>query len=101
MELYFTEGADLSDSEVLVAAAQACGMDAEEVRQRLAGADDIDSVSPEAEQARAAGIHGRPCFILGGLLAVAGPPGPEHLADPIARPPAERAEREAAEIAHA
>ena len=32
MDLYFTEGADLSDPEVLVGAARDCGMDADEVR---------------------------------------------------------------------
>jgi predicted DsbA family dithiol-disulfide isomerase len=101
MELYFTEGADLSDSEVLVAAARDCGMDADQVRQRLAGEEDVDSVSAEAEQARAAGIDGVPCFILGGLFAVSGAQAPEHLADAMERAAAERAKREAAEMAQA
>src|SRR6266478_2919058 len=72
MELYFTEGADLSDSEVLVGAARDCGMDADQVRQRLAGKEDVESVTAEAEQARSAGIDGVPCFILGGIFAVSG-----------------------------
>jgi predicted DsbA family dithiol-disulfide isomerase len=101
MELYFTEGADLSDSEVLAAAARDCGMDAEEVRQRLAGEEDVESVTAEAEQARSAGIDGVPCFILGGIFAVSGAQAPEYLADTIERAAAERAKREAADMAQA
>jgi len=101
MDLYFTAGADLSDSEVLVGAAQDCGMDADHVRQRLAGEEDVASVTAEAEQARAAGIEGVPCFILGGIFAVSGAQAPEYLADAIERAAAERAKREAAEMAQA
>src|SRR6202158_930094 len=36
MELYFTEGADLSDPEVLAGAARDCGMDPDEVRRWVA-----------------------------------------------------------------
>ncbi len=99
MELYFTEGADLSDREVLAGAARDCGMDADRVRKRLAGEDDVESVSAEAEQAKAAGIDGVPCFILGGVFAVSGAQSPEYLADAIERAATERAKREAAEIA--
>jgi len=101
MDLYFTEGADLSDSEVLAGAARDCGMDADDVRQRLAGEEDVASVTAEAEQARAAGIEGVPCFILGGNFAVSGAQAPEYLADAIERAAAERAKREAAEMARA
>jgi predicted DsbA family dithiol-disulfide isomerase len=101
MELYFAEGADLSDREVLVAAARDCGIDTDHVRQRLAGDEDVESVSAEAEQARTAGIDGVPCFILGGIFAVSGAQAPEYLADAIERAVAERARREAAELAQA
>jgi predicted DsbA family dithiol-disulfide isomerase len=101
MELYFAEGADLSDSEVLAAAARDCGMDADAVRQRLAGEEDIEAVTAEAEQAKAAGIDGVPCFIMGGIFAVSGAQAPEYLADTIERAVAERAKREAAEMAQA
>jgi predicted DsbA family dithiol-disulfide isomerase len=101
MELYFAEGADLSDREVLVAAARDCGMDADDVRARLAGEEDVESVSAEAEQAKAAGIDGVPCFILGGIFAVSGAQAPEYLADAIDRAVAERTRREAAELARA
>jgi len=98
MELYFTEGADLSDSEVLVGAARDCGMDADRVRQRLASDEDVENVSREAESARAAGIEGVPCFILGGIFAVSGAQAPEYLADAIVRAAAERAQREVNEV---
>ena len=101
MELYFTEGADLSDSEVLVGAARDCGMDADHVRRRLAGDADVESVSAEAESARTAGIEGVPCFILGGIFAVSGAQVPEYLADAIERADAERNKRDTAEMAQA
>lgn len=99
MELYFAEGADLSDSEILVGAARDCGMDPNRVRQRLASEEDVEGVSREAESAREAGIEGVPCFILSGIFAVSGAQSPEYLADAIDRTAAERAKREANEVA--
>jgi predicted DsbA family dithiol-disulfide isomerase len=90
MELYFTEGADLSDREVLVGAARDCSMDPDEVRHRLAGDKDVAEVEAEAEAAKTAGINGVPCFILGGVFAVSGAQSPEYLADAIERAVAER-----------
>ena len=85
MELYFTEGADLTDREVLVKAAADCGMDAELTRELLASDRDVNRVTGEALQAKQAGIDGVPCFILGGVLAVSGAQDPAYLADAIAR----------------
>jgi len=85
MELYFTEGADLTDREVLVKAAADCGMDGELTRELLASDRDVDRVSQEAEQAKQAGIEGVPCFIFGGVLAVSGAQDPIYLADALAR----------------
>ena len=48
MELYFTEGADLTDREVLVKAAADCGMDADLTRELLASDRDVDRVPQEA-----------------------------------------------------
>jgi predicted DsbA family dithiol-disulfide isomerase len=93
MELYFTEGADLTDTEVLVAAARDCGMDADATRRRLASDEDVESITAEAESAKNAGIEGVPCFILGGAFAVSGAQSPEYLADAIGRAAAERAKR--------
>src|ERR1700744_833982 len=43
MELYFAEGADLSDAKVLIQAAVDCGMDGDLVRRLLASDADVDS----------------------------------------------------------
>jgi predicted DsbA family dithiol-disulfide isomerase len=85
MELYFTEGADLTDREVLVKAAADCGMDADLTRELLASDRDVDRVTQEAEQAKRAGIDGVPCFIFGGVFAVSGAQEPATLADAMAR----------------
>jgi predicted DsbA family dithiol-disulfide isomerase len=93
MELYFTEGADLTDREVLVKAASDCGMDADITRELLASDRDVDRVTAEAQQAKQAGIDGVPCFILGGVLAVSGAQDPAYLADAMARAVDEVAKR--------
>ena len=97
MDLYFTEGGDLTDRDVLVAAAAACGLDAERVRARLAGEDDVERVTREANAAKDAGIDGVPCFIFGGRIAVQGAQTPERLAQAIERAATEYANRPAAE----
>ncbi len=97
MDLYFTEGGDLSDRDVLVEAASASGLDGAEVRRRLASDRDVERVEKEAEFAKAAGIDGVPCFILGGALAVQGAQTPDHLAQAIDRAAHEYANRQAAE----
>jgi predicted DsbA family dithiol-disulfide isomerase len=97
MDLYFTEGGDLTERDVLVEAAAACGLDAELVRERLASEQDVERLEKEAESAKEAGIDGVPCFILGGLLAVQGAQPPEHLAQAIERAANEYAKRVAAE----
>ena len=85
MELYFREGADLTDREVLVKVAVECGLDADLTRELLASDRDVDRVTQEAEQAKRAGIDGVPCFIFGGMLAVSGAQDPAYLADAMAR----------------
>ena len=85
MDLYFTEGGDLTDREVLVQAAADCGLDAELVRRRLAADDDVERVEQEANSAKEAGIDGVPCFIFGGRMAVQGAQAPEYLAQAIDR----------------
>jgi predicted DsbA family dithiol-disulfide isomerase len=97
MELYFAEGGDLSDRDVLVEAASSCGLDRDLVRRRLAGGDDVERVEREADSAKETGIDGVPCFIIGGFLAVQGAQSPEYLAQAIDRAAAEYAKRPAAE----
>ena len=97
MDLYFTEGGDLTDRDVLVGAAADCGLDADLVRRRLAGEDDVARVEQAARSATDAGINGVPCFVLGGVLAVQGAQSPDDLAQAIERAANEYAKRAAAE----
>ena len=97
MDLYFTEGGDLTDREVLIKAAADCGLDAGVIRQCLASEQDVERIEKEAESAKDAGIDGVPCFIFGGLVAVQGAQAPEHLAQAIERAANEYAKRVAAE----
>src|SRR5579872_4313471 len=85
MELYFAEGADLSDPRVLIGAAVDCGMDGELVRRLLAGDADLERIESEANSAKEAGIDGVPCFIFGGHVIVTGAQSPEYLASAIER----------------
>lgn len=85
MDLYFTEGGDLSDRRTLVQAAAAVGLDADEVRAKLASDEDVEQVESEALSAKEAGIDGVPCFIFGAQFAVSGAQAPETLAEMIRR----------------
>jgi predicted DsbA family dithiol-disulfide isomerase len=95
MDLYFTEGADLTDREVLVRAAADCGLAADDIRARLAGDEDVAAVARAAEAAKDAGIDGVPCFIFGGVLAVSGAQSPEYLVSAMERAIAEQEKRAA------
>jgi predicted DsbA family dithiol-disulfide isomerase len=85
MDLYFTQGADLTLRETLVNAAAEVGLNADEVREALASDEDIAEITQEVEQAKEAGIEGVPCFIFGGKFAVSGAQAPEYLAEAIER----------------
>ena len=85
MDLYFTEGADLTQRDVLVQAAADVGLDADEVRAALASDQDVDTIEQESQEAKQAGIEGVPCFIFAGKFAVSGAQSPEYLAQAIER----------------
>jgi predicted DsbA family dithiol-disulfide isomerase len=85
MDLYFTQGADLTDNNTLVKAAADVGLDAQTVRADLATDKDVERIEQEALSAKEAGIEGVPCFIFGGKFAVSGAQSPEYLADAIER----------------
>jgi len=85
MDLYFTEGADLTNRAVLVEAAADIGLDPEDIREALASDQDVAEVEREALSAKEAGIEGVPCFIFGGKFAVSGAQAPEYLAEAISR----------------
>lgn len=101
MDLYFTEGGDLTDEAVLVGAAQACGMDGHAVRRRLAGDEDVEAVVAQVRSFEARGVNSVPYYILGGIYAVSGAHDPDYLAGHIERAAQERARYEAAEMTQA
>jgi predicted DsbA family dithiol-disulfide isomerase len=83
MDLYFTEGGDLTDREVLVKAASDIGLEAEKVREALSSDADLAAVESAANQAKEAGIDGVPFFIIGNLAAISGAQSPEIIANAI------------------
>ena len=85
MDLYFAEGGDLTDMDVLVQAAEDCGLDGSCVRAKLASDDDVAAVDAEARRATELGISGVPCFIFGNALAVSGAQAPDYLAGAMDR----------------
>ncbi len=85
MDLYFTEGADLTNHAVLVQAATDVGLDPEDVRAALASDQDVEQIEREAQSAKEAGIEGVPCFLFGDMFAVSGAQSPEYLAEAIDR----------------
>ncbi len=95
MDLYFTEGADLTNRAVLIQAAADVGLDPDDVGAALASDQDVAQIEQEAQSAKEAGIEGVPCFIFGGKFAISGAQAPEDLAEAIER--MARAEPDAAE----
>jgi predicted DsbA family dithiol-disulfide isomerase len=89
MELYFRDGGDLTDTEVLVQAAADCGLDADEVRARLATDEDTALVSGQAQEASDKGISGVPTYVFAQKYAVSGAQPPELLARAIRQVSAE------------
>jgi len=83
MDLYFREGADLTDREVLVQAAAECWLDPDAVRARLETDEDVELISQSAQAAANAGVNGVPTFILGGKYGVSGAQPSEQLASAI------------------
>jgi predicted DsbA family dithiol-disulfide isomerase len=85
MDLYFTEGADLTSHAVLAQAAADIGLDADATRKAMASDKDVAEIEREALSAKEAGIEGVPCFIFGGKFAISGAQAPEDLAEAIER----------------
>lgn len=61
---YFTEGKRIGDADVLVAEAEAVGLDGDAARAVLAGDDYADEVNADFSLARAFGITGVPFFVI-------------------------------------
>lgn len=95
MELYFSEGADLSDNAVLVKAAADVGLDADAVAKKLDSNEDLDIVSQRVEAAKSAGIQGVPFFIVDNAFALSGAQEPDQLAAVIQRAANEKVQKAA------
>ena len=83
MELYFREGGDLTDTNVLVQAAADIGLDADDVRKRLATDEDVELISAQAKDASDKGISGVPTFVFAQKYAVSGAQAADQLARAI------------------
>ena len=89
MELYFRDGGDLTETETLVQAAADVGLDAADIRRRLATDEDVDLISAQAKDASDKGISGVPTFVFAGKYAVSGAQDADKLARAIRQVSAE------------
>ena len=83
MELYFRDGGDLTDVNVLVQAAADIGLDADDIRRRLATDEDVGLISSWAQEASEKGISGVPTFVFAQKYAVSGAQPADQLARAI------------------
>jgi predicted DsbA family dithiol-disulfide isomerase len=74
---------------VLVQAAADCGLDAEDIRRRLASDEDVALISAWAKEASDKGISGVPTFVFAQKYAVSGAQPAEQLARAIRQVSAE------------
>lgn len=89
MELYFRDGGDLTQAETLVQAAADVGLDADDIRKRLATDEDVARISADAKEAADKGISGVPTYVFAGKYAVSGAQPAEQLARAIRQVSAE------------
>lgn len=89
MELYFRDGGDLTQTETLVQAAADVGLDADDIRRRLATDEDVARISADAKEAADKGISGVPTYVFAGKYAVSGAQPADQLARAIRQVSAE------------
>ena len=89
MELFFRDGGDLTDTDVLVQAAADIGLDADDVRKRLATDEDVELISAQAKDASDKGISGVPTFVFAQKYAISGSQPADQLARAIRQVSAE------------
>jgi len=87
--LYFIEGADIGDRDLLAKLAGEHGLDAKAIRAALDTNQDAVAVQQEIASAVRLGVSGVPFFILAGRFGVSGAQPPEVLADAIRKAAAE------------
>src|ERR1700738_1846665 len=83
MELDFRDGGDLPDVNPRWQAAADVGLDADDVRRRLATDEDVELISGQAQEASDKGISGVPTFVFAQKYAVSGAQPAEQLARAI------------------
>jgi len=69
---HFTEGADLSDPDTLIALMKEAGADPDQARTVLDGGGYAEAVQADLDEARALGISGVPFFVLNRKYGVSG-----------------------------
>src|SRR4051794_27344081 len=89
MELYFRDGGDLTDISVLAQAAADCGLDADDVRKRLATDEDVALISGRAHEAADKGVSSVPVFVFAQKYAMSGAQPAEQLVRAIRQVAAE------------
>jgi predicted DsbA family dithiol-disulfide isomerase len=99
--LYFIEGGDLTDREVLVKAAEDVGLDTSLISELIDTDADAELVTKEVQLAREMGVNGVPCFIVANKYAVMGAEQPEVIARALEMALADQSAEDAAEGAGA
>lgn len=92
--LYFEQGQNIGDHEVLIAAAREAGMDAAVVETLLPTDADAEAVRSEIATASQMGVTGVPCFLLERRYAVMGAQDAETLTNAIRQVAAAKARGE-------
>lgn len=89
-QLYFVEGANLTDKTVLADAAVEAGLERAVVERLLESDADLEETKAEISQAQQMGVTGVPAFIIGNRYAVMGAREPEAIAQAISEVVKER-----------
>ena len=84
-QLYFIDGADLTDNDVLADCAEMAGMERDIIVRLLEGDADKAETQEEIALAQQMGITGVPTFLVGNRYAVIGAREPEVIAGAIAK----------------
>jgi predicted DsbA family dithiol-disulfide isomerase len=83
MSMFFVEGADLTDLDVLASAAKAGGLDVAAFARDLRSDKDADLIEKQATAASMSGVGGVPFFVFGKKYALSGAHEPENIASAI------------------
>jgi predicted DsbA family dithiol-disulfide isomerase len=81
---YFSEGADIGDTNVLADLAATAGLDREQAAAFLKSSGGAAEVTAEEEVAIRSGLSGVPTFVLGGRVLFSGAQPPELIAQALA-----------------